>query len=177
MEISELMQRYGLSSRQSLYARLKSLELVLEKGDRNKINASPEQVELLDELDEHLKKGGSLKSFLPSVNTTIVPDVELPLDNSLDIVSNETQLLEMLVGAIVSNIQPRSPLWYHEELEKAAESGLLLTSKEIKALIGVQPKCRKGESSFTRGSWRFIKTSKKIGSSVGWLVEIVNIVY
>jgi hypothetical protein len=123
MDLKELLERYNLNSRQSLYARFKSLELSLEKGERGKIDASPEQVKLLDELDEHLKKGGSLKNFLKPTDSVVIADVKPVEDETLDIVSGEQHLLEMLVGAIASNLQPRSPLWYHEELEKAAAGG------------------------------------------------------
>lgn len=170
MNLKELMERYNLNSRQSLYARFKSLGLVLEKGDRGKIDASPEQVELLDELDEHLKKGGSLKSFTPLVDGVVVADVEPFEDEGLDVVSGEMQMLEMLVGAIASNLQPHSPLWHHQELEKAAVGGWLLTSKEIKELIGVKPYCKKGSEVFIRGCWKFTKAGK-IGGAIAWLVE------
>ena len=170
MNLQELMERYGLNSRQSLYARLNSLEMSLEKGERGKNNASPKQVELLDELDEHLKKGGSLKSFVPSVDGVVVADVE-PVE-SLDIMSGEQQMLEMLVGAIASNLQPRSPLWYHEELEKSAAGGWLLTGREIKELTGVKPYCKKGSDVFARGCWQFTKAGK-IGAALAWLVEKV----
>ena len=170
MDLKDLMERYKLNSRQSLYARFKSLDLSLEKGDRGKIDASPEQVELLDELDEHLKKGGSLKSFLPSVDGVVVGSLESV--EALDRVSTEQQMLEVLVGAIASNLQPRSPLWYHEELEKAAAGGWLLTSREVRELIGVKPTCKKGEDVFTRGCWQFVKAGK-IGGALAWLVEKV----
>lgn len=162
----------NLSSRQSLYARFKSLGLSLEKGERGKINASPEQVELLDELDEHLKKGGSLKSFLPSVDGVIVGSLESVEDES--IMSGKQQLLEMLIGTVseamrealfASNLQHRSPLWYHEKLEKAAAGGWLLTSKEIKDLIGVKPYCKKGENVLIRGCWQLTKCGKIGGAS------------
>jgi hypothetical protein len=168
MNLKELMERYNLNSRQSLYARFKSLGLNLEKGERGKIDASPEQVELLDELDEHLKIGGSLKNFLPSVNSVVVGNLESVEDR----VSTEQQMLEMLVGAIASNLQPRSSLWYHEELEKAAAGGWLLTSQEVKGLIGVKPKCGKGSDRFIRGCWTFVKTGK-VGGAFGWRVEKV----
>ena len=172
MEIAELMERYNLNSRQSLYARFKSLGLSLEKGERGKIDASPEQVELLDELDEHLKKGGSLKSFLRPTETVALSDGQLELDGGALEVAPEQQLLEMLVGAIAANLQPRSPLWYHSELEKAAAGGWLLTSKEVKELIGVKPYCKRGTDIFTRGCWQFSKAGK-IGAALAWLVEKV----
>jgi hypothetical protein len=172
MQIADLMERYNLNSRQSLYARFKSLGLSLEKGERGKIDASPEQVELLDELDEHLKKGGSLKSFLRPTETVALSDGLLESDSGALEVAPEQQLLEVLVGAIAANLQPRSPLWYHSELEKAAAGGWLLTGKEVKELIGVKPYCRKGEEVFTRGCWQFAKVGK-IGAALAWRVEKV----
>lgn len=43
--------------------------------DRNKVCATFEQVQLLDELDEHLKNGGSLKGFLPTTKTVPLEDI------------------------------------------------------------------------------------------------------
>ena len=40
------------------------------------------------------------------------------------------ELLEQLVGAIAANIQAKSPVWYHDELEKAAIGGWLLSTSE-----------------------------------------------
>lgn len=173
MEISELMQRYGLNSRQTLYARLKILGMSLEKGDRNKVYANEEQVQLLDELDEHLKNGGTLRSFLPPTKTVPMSDTsaEILPGNEAGF-GVEMSVMEMLVGAIATNIQPRSPLWYHQELERAAANEWLLTTKEIVELIGVKPVCKKGEDVFVRGCWRFTKCGK-IGGSVAWLVDKV----
>jgi hypothetical protein len=173
MEITELMQRYGLSSRQSLYARLKSLGLVLEKGDKNKVCATSEQIQLLDELDKHLKNGGSLKSFLPTTKTVAVSDIpEKMSSDNLVASEGEISVLESLMGALAANIRPRSPLWYHKELEKAAAGGWLLTVREIKELVGVKPRCVKGSNVFVRGCWRFVKAGK-VGGAVGWRVEKV----
>jgi hypothetical protein len=75
-------------------------------------------------------------------------------------------MLERLVGVIVSNIQPRSPLWFHEELEKAAKQGWILSSSDVEALIGVKPK---GEI-FHRGGWEFVRAGK-IGNQGAWKVN------
>ena len=171
MEIKELMQRYNLNFRQSLYKRLKSLGLSLERGDNYKVYATEEQIQLLDELDEHLKKGGSLRSFLPTTKTVAVSDIpeEMSSDN-LVVSKGEISVLESLMMALVANIRPRSPLWYHEELEKAAAGGWLLTSREVRELTGVKPKCGKGSDRFIRGCWLFVKAGK-VGGAVGWRVE------
>ncbi len=52
--------------------------------------------------------------------------------SAIDTVNSEIDtpmvMLERLVGAIASNIQPRSPLWFHDELEKASKQGWILSS-------------------------------------------------
>ncbi len=85
-------------------------------------------MELLDQLDEHLKAGGTIASFTPlstaevvpvdppqhrpqhtPVNTTVSTLAEPPIDN------RTLSVLE----AIASQIQPKSPLWYMDELKRA----------------------------------------------------------
>lgn len=184
MNLKELMERYNLNSRQSLYARFKSLGLVLEKGDRGKIDASPEQVELLDKLNEHLKKGGSLKSFTPpEPEQTVVVDAEVvreleqelepgikKIDSIIDRLRRIAEEKEQQQQIIL--LQERSPLSHHRELAEAAREGWLLTSKEIKSILGVYPKCGKGSDVFVRGCWQFTKCGK-IGGAIAWLVEKV----
>jgi hypothetical protein len=85
---------------------------------------------------------------------------------SLNVSKTPIVMLERLVGAIISNIQPRSPLWFHDELEKAAKQGWILSSSEVEALIGVKPK---GEI-FHRGGWEFVRAGK-IGNQGAWKVN------
>ncbi|NES01806.1 MAG: hypothetical protein F6K22_02565 [Okeania sp. SIO2F4] len=70
-------------------------------------------------------------------------------------------------------MQVQSPLWYHEELEKAAVGGWLLSTAEVKQLIGVKPYSKKGSNTYTRGSWQFIKVGK-IGGATAWQVQKIN---
>ncbi|NET45977.1 MAG: hypothetical protein F6K15_30620 [Okeania sp. SIO2B3] len=70
-------------------------------------------------------------------------------------------------------MQAKSPIWYHDELEKAAIGGWLLSTSEVKHLIGVKPYCQKGSNIYTRGSWQFIK-SGKIGGASAWRVLKLN---
>ena len=74
MLINELTERYGIT-RKPLYSRINSLELELEKNADNKAFANDEQVKLLDQLHDHLKAGGKLKSFVP------ITDVEIENDH------------------------------------------------------------------------------------------------
>ena len=181
MKIKELQERYGLKTRQSIYDWIKAGNLTLPKDDRGHAYATPEQIEVLDQLVEHLKTGGTLGSFTPVSSPEIYTTADSPIDTSepstvysaIDTVNSEIDtpmvMLERLVGAIASNIQPRSPLWFHEELEKAAKQGWILSTSEVEALIGVKPK---GEI-FHRGGWEFVRAGK-IGNQGAWKVKKVE---
>ena len=181
MKIKELQERYGLKTRQSIYDWIKAGNLILPKDERGHAYATPEQIEVLDQLVEHLKTGGTLGSFTPVSSPEIYTTADNPIDTSepstvysaIDTVNSELDtpmvMLERLVGAIASNIQPRSPLWFHEELEKAAKQGWILSTSEVEALIGVKPK---GEI-FHRGGWEFVRAGK-IGNQGAWKVKKVE---
>ncbi len=62
MLVKELSERYGLKSTKAIYDRLSALDITLPKKNR-KSYATPEIVERLDLLQEHLDRGGSLKDY------------------------------------------------------------------------------------------------------------------
>ena len=178
MKIKELQERYGLKTRQSIYDWIKAGNLTLPKDERGHAYATPEQIEVLDQLVEHLKTGGTLGSFTPVSSPEIYTTADSPIDTSepstvysaIDTVNSEIDtpmvMLERLVGVIVSNIQPRSPLWFHDELEKATKQGWILSTSEVESLIGIKPK---GEI-FHRGGWEFVRAGK-IGNQGAWKVN------
>ena len=76
-----------------------------------------------------------------------------------------------LVERIATALRPTSePLAHLEQLEKAVANNWLLSSADVKRVIGVQPK---GET-FTRGSFTFVRAGK-IGSQAGWRVVKVKL--
>jgi hypothetical protein len=82
-----------------------------------------------------------------------------------DSVVSTTQLITVLSAIAKSQ---HDPLRKHEQLEKAAEKGWILTTSEIEEIIGVKPH---GES-YSRGNWIFVRAGK-IGRELGWVVERV----
>ncbi len=193
MNIKELCDRYGIKSRKSLYTRLNGLGIKLGKKN-NKSYATEEQIALLDEQNEHIKKGGSIDNFEPvklaevTVHNTTTYAKRYPLgqDSSNTDISSiaETtlqstqlqitpELLDNVVaaisGAIASNMTPPDPLWYLERLETARASEWELTTSQVKELIGVKPSCKKGKKTFKRGSFIFVKTGR-IGNETSWKV-------
>jgi hypothetical protein len=72
----------------------------------------------------------------------------------------------MLVEQIAAALKPAtSPLAHWEQLEKAVAHNWLLTTTDVKRVIGVKPK----GNSFTRGSFTFIR-SGTIGNQTSWRV-------
>jgi hypothetical protein len=168
MDIKQLCDRYSLTSRQALYDRLKALGITLNRHGRSS-HATPEQIELLDQVHQHLAEGGSLKTFTPMAETTVTFELVNPgLDSSLDIVDSGLDINPQTLALLnlMQSFNRRSPLDKHRELEEAATHNWILTTSEIEELLGVKPK---GET-FTRVCWVF-QRSGKIGNQSAWIVE------
>ena len=199
--VNELCDRYNIKSRKSLYSRLDGLGITLDK-DGNKSFATEEQVKLLDQQNEHIKNGGTLKNFVPTAIAQVTVDnTQHNLDTAsadwspptLQSNGDSLQRIEttqhtpqlntqsVLLGDIVQNIgqaiaekmQPVDPLWYLGRLEAARASGWELTTSQVKELIGVKPSCKQGKKTFRRGSFIFAKAGK-IGNQTSWKVHKVT---
>ena len=94
------------------YDWIKAANLTLPKDERGHAYATPEQIEVLDQLVEHLKQGGTLGSFTPVSSPEIYTSIDSQIDTSepstvysaIDTVNSEIDtpmvMLERLVGAI-----------------------------------------------------------------------------
>jgi predicted RND superfamily exporter protein len=188
MFVKELCDRYSLQSRKSLYSRLDAVGLKLPKDDDGKAYATPEMLQQLDDLDQHLKNGGSLKNYTPV--TSVTTHLETNNNgNNLDDTTQTTQLtthkttqmnreellevIEVLGTAIASRLQPIDPIGYNNSLEQAQQLHWILSTSEVKQLIGNKPSCPKGENVFIRGCWAFTKAGK-IGNQTGWRVNKID---
>ena len=189
LSIKELLERYNLKIRKSIYDWCKKgAKIELQKDENGRTYATPEQVALLDQLAEHLKKPDStLSNFVPvstvEVNTPVNTPINTTINNSIYSDNTEinpqintpinTQLLAELTSigySLVSALRERDPLEHYSSLERAMLSNWLLTTSEVKALIGVKPKTKKGDNTFRRGNWVFVK-SGKIGNQAAWAIE------
>ena len=74
MNVKELLERYSLSSRKSLYSRLEAAQIKLPKDDDGKAYATEQMIRQLDDLDRHIKNGGTLKSYTPVTPVTTYPE-------------------------------------------------------------------------------------------------------
>jgi hypothetical protein len=106
------------------------------------------------------------------------PDITTP---DVTIYEQINRHLETIAGALTkisetltpSAQPPTDPLWYMDALERASAGKWILTSEEVKHLIGVQPTCAKESDSFQRGCWVFIKAGR-LGSQTAWRVKKVD---
>ena len=217
MLINELQERYDIT-RKPLYSRIKSLELDLGKNADNKTFANEEQVKLLDQLHDHLKAGGKLKSFVPITDVEIENGHDTVYDTTKNITTQYTtqpktepssqddrstasnslvpinqneafttrattqesiitthpttqpNQQELLAQIALLITEAKDPLWNLSALERAIDNEWLLTTAQIKNLIGTKPYCKKGKSSYERGSFLFTK-SGKIGNQTAWKVS------
>jgi hypothetical protein len=181
IKISTLQGRYGLESRQAVYDRINGLDI--KPVARGKI--TPQQLELLDKLDKHIRGGGAIATLAEGIaDFPIQPEVEVPalekLDNQLDILDNQLDnsenltaitvmagLVEKMMGYIG---EKGSPLAEYEELEKAVTHQWILSTTKVKELIGITPRVGKDEMTFVWGSFTFTKAGK-LGNQMGWLVS------
>lgn len=162
MNINQLCDRYGLKSRKAIYDRLNALGIQLAR-EGNKSFATPDQVEILDELNQHLTNGGTLKNFTP---LAIVETVTPSLNTVTPPLNNDTLTLALL--DYLANLSHRSPLDNYRDLEEAAQKKWILSSRQIEKLLGVKPHGQ----TFTRGNWTFAKAGR-IGSENGWRVSTI----
>ena len=172
MNIQQLRDRYGLKTRQSIYDWCKAANITLAKDDKNRAYATPEQIEIFDQLSQHLADGGTLKNFTPAIVTTVetvnhsIDTVNHPLDTPLEL--SQVNDLVNLVQAIAAITTKPDPLSHHRALEEAMRNDWVLTSGELERLLGVSIRA-KGDSC-DRGCWRFTKTGR-IGREQGWKVS------
>jgi hypothetical protein len=188
MFVKELLDRYSLSSRKSLYSRLEAADIKLPKDDDGKAYATEEMLQQLDDLDKHIKNGGTLKNYTPvtSVATHLeaIKNETLP-DHTIQTTHLTTQqttqisreelldIIEVLGTAIATRLPPIDPIAYNASLEQAQANNWILSTSEVKQLIGVKPSCPYNENIFIRGCWAFTKAGK-VGSQIGWKVKKIN---
>jgi hypothetical protein len=85
--IKELQDRYELKTRQSVYDRLKAIKAeVLKEGNRSYVTENA--IIILDQLQEHLKLGGSIKTFTPTVKATVHRQIDSVNSNSDNLTVN-----------------------------------------------------------------------------------------
>ncbi|BAQ63193.1 predicted transcriptional regulators (plasmid) [Geminocystis sp. NIES-3708] len=85
--IKELQDRYELKTRQSVYDRLNAVKAeVLKEGNRSYV--TEDVITILDQLQEHLKLGGSIKTFTPTIKAAVYTQIDSVNSNSDNLTVN-----------------------------------------------------------------------------------------
>ena len=111
LSVNQLLDRYEIKSRKSLYSRLDGLGISLSK-EGNKSYATDEQIGLLDEQNQHLKNGGILKNFVPTTQGEVIA----PKDTASHI-HNKAQSIDRsgIIETVHHNTQPNIQLGTQSE--------------------------------------------------------------
>jgi len=177
--IASLQTRYSLNSRQAVYDRISALKIT--PAARGKLSGG--QLGKLDELNEHLKSGGILSDF-ESSHTEVMPapvifedfakelaiELAIELATPAKVSGNDGENFIELIERVAAALKPADPLQHYAALERAIASSWLLSSSEVRSLIGTKPK----GDRFQRGSFVFIRAGKIGGQSAWRVVKVIT---
>jgi hypothetical protein len=180
--VSRLPDRYALA-RSAVYTRMEALGIQPQKiGNKAYINA--DQLRLLDELDQFIRRGGQTAEFLdlkglqkskPDTSnlssglSTVQPD---SLQQIAAIAAQAAaQAIAQLMSRQASGVEP-DPLEYFEKLEQAARNGWKLRTAEVAYLLKIPAsEIELYGDSFTEAGFTFTKAGYRFGGEVAWSVS------
>ncbi len=177
MDIKQLCDRYGIASKKTLYRRLAGIGLELNK-ENGKVSATEEQIELLDQLDEHISKGGAASNFVPLSRPEVVSPsrhTETQIESMSEVRHTTTQLEfpSEIINLIAKTIGATDPLLPQKRLELLVEKQWEVSTSQLQEIIGSKPQLKKGQACYQRGSFLFYKIGK-IGNESSWIVKRKN---
>jgi DNA-binding Lrp family transcriptional regulator len=181
LPLSQLLSRYGIA-RSALYTRLKDLQIEpVKEGKKAYVDGS--QLQLLDELHEHIQGGGTTNEFLKqktSKSTGLSRTPYKTQESSLIVQDSPGQItlqpsgLVAVVEAIFLRLLPKtgSRLSYLRELEEAYEKGWLLSTSELADLLGLSPKTVAAYGQqFEDAGFVFTRAGTRKGGEIAWAIN------
>jgi hypothetical protein len=175
LPVAQLPERYGIS-RTVLYDRINALKITPEKrGNKSFVNA--EQIALLDDLHEHLKRAGSTADFLDRVGLSTQQQAEQSTKQPTGQLAPTNQVAELvkLVDAIAFQLTPAHSR-YRESfrfLEEAYQNEWLLSTSHLADLLELSPAGVNKKPCFERYGFIFSKVGKN-GTETAWRVDKVS---
>lgn len=186
--VADLPDRYGIG-RTALYERLNTLTIKPEKQG-NKSYISGLQLQVLDDLDAHIKRGGVLSDFGERVHRTNGEQSEqLTVQSSSQLVpSSQSGLSALIEGAVESLVGRLVPLFtstqiskagmrlaHLRELEEAYEKRWLLSTSEIADLLGLSANTVRGYGdSFEEAGFVFTRVGNRSRREIAWKISKVK---
>jgi hypothetical protein len=183
MPVASLSDRYGVA-RSNVYNRLSALQIEPEKQS-GKSFIKADQLAQMDQLDQHLKAGGTLGDFSnggSDDDLSYRPTGQMAKSHrTQDKMPDLSQPMALAMGGMVEAIaakvydlmtiqppQPSDPLANLRTLEEAYQNGWLLSSSQLAGLLGLKG-LPSGES-FQRHGFRFTKAGRN-GAESAWAVS------
>lgn len=161
-KISKLQSRYELSSKQSVYDRMKALDI--KPVNRGEI--SSESLDKLDKLNEFMKNNPGKAIWEFPKDTEILSSGQL--DKSTGQLDNFSEMLQ-LVETIARHFSNQDPIAKYKALEYTANHFILLPTSKITELTSATPR----KKCFKRGTFIFTKVEgSKIGRESAWQVKM-----
>lgn len=183
--VADLPDRYSIG-RTTLYERMGVLAFKPEKQG-NKSYVSGQQLQELDDLDAHIKRGGVLSDFGQRVHRTFTEQSEqltlsIPRQLSPAAPSGLSALIEGAVESLVGRLAPlfASPvpskagmrLAHLRELEEAYEKRWLLSTSEIADLLGLSVNTVRGYGdSFEEAGFVFTRSGNRSRGEIAWKIS------
>jgi hypothetical protein len=185
MPVASLSDRYGVA-RSNVYNRLSALQIEPEKqSGKSFINA--DQLAQMDQLDQHLKAGGTLGDFFGAGSNELSYRPMGQVEKSYrtqDKMPDLSQPMALAMGGMVEAIaakvydlmtiqppQPSDPLANLRTLEEAYQNRWLLSSSQLAPLLGLKG-LPSGEA-FQRHGFTFTRSGKN-GVESAWQVEKIS---
>ncbi len=169
MKTADLLQRYRIERSTLNYrlAYLRSQGFQLDKDDRGRNVATPEQVSLLDDIDRHLKTGRRLEDYILPCPAEVAPLHSAPLTaDSPPSVSGEASLAQVIAAALLE----LDPLRSERAMLWLSQQAITIPTSKVRDLLGVKPT----GLTWDRGNWRLHRVGK-IGRETAWRVEALNV--
>jgi len=134
--VGELPRRWGIS-RSVAYKRMQELGIQGYKDGRRSY-VTGEQLQLLDELDAHIRADGTVAEFLErkGIAAADKPAKQQQADASVE---RFTDTVERLAEAFGGSEIPEDPLWDLRQLQAAEDHGWLLSSRRLALILGLTP--------------------------------------
>ncbi len=184
--ISELLTRYKIT-KPALYNRFKGLGISTFKVGR-KAYVKSEDVELLDQLEQHIYDGGTITDFAQTSSAETTGKLSkgsskeltetsetIPVNQSDGWLNTLPLLVNSLADAIVQRITPPSnPLAELEALEKAYEKKWILSTSQLGSILKLNSKTLARQKSFERHGFTFARCGQ-VGAEIGWRIGKVEL--
>jgi len=178
--VQQLNARYSIG-RSQVYSRMNQLGITPHTINR-KSYLTIAELERLDDLDNYLKQGGTVREFINKSGVDDTPD-----DSNQMIVNHDFQVLEVLpsgqlvlpleglttlIKETVRAILPRNKanLDDFRMLQEIVDNGWVIPTSRLAAITNLSPSTLQGKNEYHYYGFKFTKSLKQ-GNSFLWKVE------